>query len=111
MSSEVQAKCRNSATCRQFRYLRKPLFQVILDGLDVMVRDGFDLLDPVGCCFIEIADQLIEKSIGFRRKGGQFRNPLVVRPGPGTSVPRQSRRRWISPNSLQTGRSAAVLPA
>jgi hypothetical protein len=64
---------------RQFRQFGELFLEIVLDGLDVVVGDGFDFLHPFRGRLIESGDKPVEEVIGFRAGRGQFRNSGVGR--------------------------------
>ncbi|MNX69993.1 hypothetical protein D3C86_1012280 [compost metagenome] len=57
----------------QFGVIGDFFLQPVFDGLDVMVRDAFDVLDAAGVCFGEILDELTQAGTGALGERGQFR--------------------------------------
>ncbi len=60
---------------RQFGHFREPLFQVILDRLDVVIGDRFYFLDPQGPGFVKFREQPVEKGVGCSERAGNSANP------------------------------------
>ncbi len=74
----------------EFGYFREAFLEVILDGLDVVVGNGFDLLDARRGGLVETVDERVQKIVCLVRSAPAIRECQGVSPVPGTSGFRRS---------------------